>query len=77
MSYVLTRTLPSGQEKTGTMQWQRWQSAAREAARCHWDNSGGACGRKGMSEVFEALLNASPGETVGPFRDYSYRIDEK
>lgn len=74
VTFILTRTLPDGQEKTSIAKYLKRGGAAKEAARAHHDNIGG--GRPEMDAVYEALMTATPGETVGPFDGYHYRIDK-
>jgi hypothetical protein len=75
VTYVLTRILPVGQEKTHTREHPRKSPAAKQAARSHHANTGGMGSE--MDGIYEALMAASPGETVGPFSGYHYRIDHK
>lgn len=70
--YVLTRTLPDGEAKASTTGHKYKVGAAKQAARSHRDNTAGAFG---WQRVADALMSADPGETVGPFDGYSYRID--
>lgn len=75
MSWVLTRTLPGGQEKTSTYSHGKKGFAARQATQSHKDNVN--AGRVELIALMDALMTADSGETVGPFRGYSYRIDQK
>lgn len=75
MTYVLTRILPDGQEKTAIREHPRKSPAAMQAARSHHANTKGEGSDR--AGIYEALMAADPGVTVGPFQGHCYRIDSK
>lgn len=75
VTFILTRILPSREEKTSTVEHPRKGLAAKQAARAHHDNL--LHGHTEMDEVYDALMRVLPGETVGPFDGYCYRIDKE